>query len=84
MKPPLACADVYMQPSADRLADQLFVGVAIAAATFTATWSPDAQPSLPPVTFPQPPAGFAAFQQQLQQTASAADATLIVMEATGS
>ena len=36
------------------------------------------------MTFPQTPAGFAAFLLQLQQTSSAPSATLIVMEATGS
>jgi len=73
-----------MQPSADRLTYQLFVGVDIAAATFTASWSCAAQPSIRPMTFAQTPAGFAAFQQLLQQTGIAPTATLIVMEATGS
>ena len=73
-----------MATPADRPAYQVFVGVDIAAATFTATWSRDAQPALRPLTFPQTPAGFAAFQQQLHQTGSAPAATLIVMEASGS
>jgi transposase len=73
-----------MGTPADRLAYQLFVGVDIAAATFTANWSHDAQPVRRPMTFQQTPAGFAAFQQQLDQTGIAPSATLIVMEATGS
>ena len=73
-----------METPADRPAYQLFVGVDIAAATFTATWSRDALPSLRPMTFPQTSLGFAAFQQQLHQTGLAPAATLIVMEATGS
>jgi transposase len=73
-----------MATSIERLDYQLFVGVDIAAATFTATWSRDAQPTPRPINFKQTPAGFAAFQQQLQQTGIAPGATLIVMEATGS
>jgi transposase len=73
-----------MGTCADRLAYQLFVGVDIASATFTTTWSRDAQPTLRPMTFNQTPSGFAAFQQQLHQTGIAPAATLIVMEATGS
>jgi hypothetical protein len=49
-----------MQPPIDRLAYQLFVGVDIAATTFTTTWSRDAQPAVRPLTFNQTPAGFAA------------------------
>ena len=73
-----------MATSRERPDYQLLVGVDIAAATFTATWSCDAQPTLRPVTFKQTPAGFAAFQQHLHQTGIAPGATLIVMEATGS
>jgi transposase len=73
-----------MGTSADCPVYQLFAGVDIAAATFTATWSRDAQSAVRPMTFPQTPAGFAAFQQQLDQTGIAPAATLIVMEATGS
>ncbi len=73
-----------MATRAERPAYQLFVGVDIAAATFTTTWSCDAQVILRPRTFPQTSAGFAAFLQQLRQTGTAPAATLIVMEATGS
>jgi transposase len=62
----------------------LFVGVDIAATTFTAVWGMSRQPLAPPQTFPQDAAGFAAFQQQLAATAVAPEATLIVLEATGS
>jgi len=73
-----------MGTPADRPAARLFVGVDIAAVTFTTTWSQDTQPAVRPLTFNQTPAGFAAFQQQLDQTGIAPNATLIVMEATGS
>ena len=73
-----------MGTPADRPAALLFVGVDIAAATFTTTWSRDAQPAVRPLTFNQTPTGFAAFQQQLDQTDISPNATLIVMEATGS
>lgn len=62
----------------------LYVGVDIAAKTFTATWAHD--PTLAPkaVTFEQTEEGFAAFQQQLAASGVAPSATLIVLEATGS
>ncbi len=63
---------------------QLFVGVDIAAATFTAAWTASGQAPSTPRTFDQTPAGFAAFQQQLQATGAAPGATLVVLEATGS
>ncbi len=60
----------------------LFVGIDIAATSFTASWlRPGASPSTA-MTFPQTPAGFTALQQQLAAT-SAAPAALVVMEATG-
>ena len=63
---------------------QLFVGIDIAAATFTASWMRlDGRPS-PATTFPQSPSGYAALQGQLQATGVAPDATLIVLEATSS
>ena len=73
-----------MGTPADRPDYYLFVGVDIAAATFTATWSRDAQPTPRPLTFKQNPAGFAALEQQLHQTGIAPNAPLLVMEATGS
>jgi transposase len=73
-----------METATSRSAYQLFAGADIAAATFTASWSRDAHSAVRPMTFPQTPAGFAAFQQHLDQTGIAPAATLIVMEATGS
>ncbi len=61
-----------------------FVGVDIAAASFTAIWTTDGRPLPRPATFSQSPTGFAAFQQQLQATGVAPTQTLIVLEATGS
>src|ERR687893_745104 len=61
-----------------------FVGVDIAAASFTAVWIADGRLLPRAVTFAQTPAGFAAFQQQLQATGVAPAQTLIVLEATGS
>jgi len=63
---------------------QLFVGVDIAAATFTAAWTAPDRVLSTPRTFDQSPAGFAAFQQQLQATGVPPAATLVVLEATGS
>jgi transposase len=73
-----------MASHGDRPSYQLFVGIDIAATTFTALWSMDGSPTLRPVTFDQTSAGVAALQQQLQRTGVAPAATLVVMEATGS
>ena len=61
-----------------------FVGIDIAAASFTALWTTDGKMLPKAVTFSQSPAGFAAFQQQLQASGVAPAQTLIVLEATGS
>jgi transposase len=64
---------------------QLFVGVDIAAKTFTATWTQDGRTARPrPQTFEQAAAGYAAFIQQLATTSVAPDQALIVLEASGS
>ena len=63
---------------------QLFVGVDIAAATFTAAWTAGGRPPSTPRTFAQTPVGFASFQQQLQATGVPPAATLVVLEATSS
>lgn len=63
---------------------QLFVGVDIAAKTFTATWACDPAQAPKAVTFEQSPASYAAFQERLAATAVTPKATLIVLEATGS
>jgi len=61
-----------------------FVGIDIAAASFTALWTTDGRALSRAVTFSQSPTGFAAFQGQLQATGVAPAQTLIVLEATGS
>jgi transposase len=63
---------------------QLFVGVDIAAASFTTTWTLAGPPKERARTFAQTPDGFAAFQAALASTAVQPALTLIVLEATGS
>jgi len=70
--------------ASDSVVPQLFVGVDIAAATFTAAWSRANAPVSTPRIYNQTPHGFAALQAQLAATAIAPAETLIVMEATGS
>jgi transposase len=62
---------------------QLFVGVDIAADTFTAAWLPAG--GTPGTTFAgnQAPGGYAALQRRLWATGVAPAATLVVLEATG-
>ncbi len=61
-----------------------FVGVDIAAASFTAVWTADGRALSRTTTFAQSPTGFATFQRQLQVTGRAPAQTLVVLEATGS
>jgi transposase len=61
-----------------------FVGIDVAAASFTAIWSTDGKMLPKALTFSQTPVGFAAFQQQLQASGVTPAQTLIVLEATGS
>ncbi len=61
-----------------------FVGVDIAATSFTASWTTDGRTLPRAVTFSQSPTGFTAFQHQLQATGVTPAQTLIVLEATGS
>src|SRR5436190_23773033 len=61
-----------------------FVGVASAAASFTAIWSSDGVMQSRALSFSQSASGFAALQQHLQTTNVAAAETLIALEATGS
>lgn len=62
---------------------RLYVGVDVAAATFTAAWlAPGGHPSAP-LTRDQAPAGYAALRQRLAATRVAPGATLVVLEATG-
>jgi len=62
----------------------LFVGVDIAAASFTTTWILAGPPTQRAHTFAQTPDGFVAFQAALASTDVAPAQTLIVLEATGS
>jgi len=62
----------------------LVAGVDIAATSFMATWARPGQVAAPARSFEQTAAGFAAFQKQLAATGVAPDATLVVLEATGS
>lgn len=63
---------------------QLYVGVDIAAKSFTATWAADPARAPTARSFAQSEDGFAAFQQHLATTGITPEATLVVMEATGS
>lgn len=63
---------------------RLFVGIDIAATTFTAAWMPTGATPTAPVTHPQRPAEFASFQRQLAATGVVPAATLVALEATGS
>lgn len=61
-----------------------FVGVDIAADSFTVAYSDRTSSPSRPETFPQTPAGYAAFQHYLQSLHPDPQAILIVLEATGS
>jgi transposase len=73
-----------MPAPTNRPAYQLFVGIDIAATSFTAVWTADGPPPDRARTFRQTPAGFAALQEQLRTTGIAPAHTLVVVEATGS
>ncbi len=61
----------------------LYVGIDVAAETFTAAWlAPGGAPTVP-LTCEQTPTGYAGVQRRLLATGVAAAATLLVMEATG-
>jgi transposase len=62
---------------------QLYVGIDVAADTFTAAWlAPGGTPTAP-LTDDQTPAGHAALQRHLPTTGVPPAATLVVLEATG-
>src|SRR5918997_1451711 len=63
---------------------QLYVGIDIAATTFTAAWLRPTEAPSAAASYQQTPAGFATLQQQLQATGVAPAATLVVLEATSS
>lgn len=63
---------------------QLFVGIDVAAKTFTATWAAHGRAPRPrPHTFDQSAPGYTTFMQQLAATGVAAVQTLVVLEASG-
>ena len=62
---------------------QLYVGVDIAADTFTAAWLLAGGEPSAPLTRDQGAAGYAALQQRLQRAHAAAADTLVALEATG-
>src|SRR3954466_12597914 len=62
----------------------LYVGVDIAAKTFVSTWARDPATAPKAVSFDQTEDGFSAFREQLGATGVMPNATLVVMEATGS
>jgi transposase len=65
------------------MAYQLYVGIDVAADSFTGAWlAPGGKPSAP-FTGEQTAAGFAALDRRLRAAAASAAGTLIVMEATG-
>jgi len=70
--------------SALPLLPQLVAGVDIAATSFVAAWARPGQTPSTPRPFEQTPQGFAAFQSQLAANGIAPEATLVVLEATGS
>ena len=76
--------DEPMTPLTNRPPYQLFVGIDIAATTFTAVWTTDGPPRERARPFAQTPAGFAALQDQLRATGVVPAHSLIVVEATGS
>ena len=63
---------------------QLYVGIDIAATTFTAVWTGPGYPPSAPTTLAQTSEGFASLQTQLLQTTIAPAAVLVAVEATGS
>lgn len=66
------------------MAYRLYVGVDIAADTFTAAWlAPGGQPGTP-FTGEQTAPGFTALARQLQATGVPPDEALVMLEATGS
>lgn len=72
-----------VQPTPSSSRYHLFVGVDIAAATFTAVWRAGGAAPSRPLTLEQTPQGFATLHARLCATGHAAADTLIVMEATG-
>ena len=62
---------------------QLYVGIDVAADTFTAAWLAPGGTPTPPFGGEQTPAGHAALQRRLRATGVPPAATFVVLEATG-
>lgn len=62
---------------------QLFVGIDVAAVTFTVAWTPQFPVQLKPITLPQTPTGYATLVERLTSTGTPAANTLVALEATG-
>ena len=69
--------------AATSAAYQLYVGIDIAADTFTAAWLASGGTPTAPYTGEQTPAGYGALQRRLRATGVAPTETLVVLEATG-
>src|SRR5918997_3627818 len=65
------------------VAYQLYVGIDVAADSFTAAWLPVGGTPSPAFAADQAPTGYAALQRRLRATAAPPAATLVVLEATG-
>jgi transposase len=63
---------------------RLFVGIDIAATTFTATWLEPGGSASRPLTLEQTPQGFANLQGRLLALGHVPNEILVVLEATGS
>ncbi len=63
---------------------QLFVGIDVAAKTFTVTWRDRSTELVKPLTLPQTPKGFHRLQQHLSALNAPPPQILVVLEATGS
>ena len=62
---------------------QLYVGIDVAADTFTAAWLAPGGTPTPPLTADQTPAGYTALQRRLRAAGVPPASTLVVLEATG-
>jgi len=69
--------------TADPRSFQLFVGIDIAAASFTAVWNTNTGNKQSPLTFAQSPAGWQQFCQRIASLRLPPSAILIIMESTG-
>src|SRR5215212_3395670 len=78
----LFASSQWRGPMSQATTYQLFVGVDIAARSFTASWGGADPPLTRPLRYEQAPDGFATFQHALGATNGAPAQILVVMEAT--